>query len=380
VNQYHLANSALRGDLSKSSLPIVDVPQFLHDCVIVGRNDLTPVHELLDKEWRVRVEHLIKDKFGRIMINQPMKLYNRSKKSYLGWSPRHTKNTAKDDMFVVKPLQKKDIHTERDSHYLWNFNWTNTKDSTHTVGLDYDGINYRPQIIRGSERVYIFPGCKTKISVREPVVLNGSSTSHNQNATSTDTKSLDTDKMILSCLSYQYQPTPHPDPRSRIRPLKLISGKNHTTDEVMSWAIEYHGSILKYIMENDYHIKLNINEHIRRVKPLVHGDEIQLQQIGLLTAFDTDETSRPSTSSPILYGRSSRYFQQKELPSSKRSVMCMDEDMIQPETALDTYWIIELATEKDQLRHGLGSKRIFERLADHRRPQLTTSHTTTCKI
>ncbi|KAI8881739.1 hypothetical protein K501DRAFT_334492 [Backusella circina FSU 941] len=377
-NQYHSVNSALRGDLNKSNLPIVDIPQFLQECVIVGRNDLTPLHELLDKEWRVRVDHLIKEKFGRILINQPIKLYNRSKKSYLGWSPRHNASTTMDNMLIVKPLQQADIHTEKDSHYIWTFNWTNTKNSTPAAGLDYDVINYRPQIIRGSERVFIFPGCKTKINIREPVVLNNSSVS--QATTITDTKLLNTDRMILSCRSYHYQPTPHPDPRSRIRQLKLIPEKNHTADEITNWAIEYHHNILKYITEHDYHVKLNINEHIRRVKPLVQGDEIQLQQIGLLTAFDTDETnSRPSTSSPILYARNTRYFQPKEslIPKTKRSVMCMDEDMVQPETVVDTYWLIELATEQDQQRHGLASENILEKLAGHRRPNLTTSHTTT---
>ncbi|CAO3609450.1 unnamed protein product [Mucor hiemalis] len=262
-----------------------------------------------------------------------------------------------------------------ESQYIWRFTWTPTA-ATQPNDMPYT-LEHRSQTVRGCNKVYIYPACKSASPKGKKSASPKSSQPWHINDRITDTENLiDTHKMVLSCRPYQYEAKKtHPE-FSKLRVLRLLStGSPQYLNEKIDWTIEYPDNGLKYMTDAQANIKLNFHEHVRRMKPLLSGDIIQLQQIGLLTAFTQVEKLSNSLQQKDAEANSSQqrpnHLQQQQPSSSqslrttrkiitrkpttnsknKKNVLCVDEDITVERWRENTLWRIELATKEDIDKH-----------------------------
>ncbi|KAG1440793.1 hypothetical protein G6F56_011770 [Rhizopus delemar] len=274
--------------------------EFLSHCEIVARLDLTPLHEFFDDPYRSLIQSLIQTKFMHVLSNKPIQIFNVATNSFLCWDPiTNKKSNEKDHHFLVRSIPKEHLKETTSKQCLWKINWSPFAEK------------YTPaDILNGSSRIYIQPA-----EIPE--------THHAL--------------MILSCRPAQYdEMTPKQLHFSRIKALRLLL-PDTTQYEKSSWSLEYPNNQLKYVTDYQLNIKLNINEHIRRIKPLLEGDEIQFQQVGLLTAFYPVEKSG-SGADP----------QSVKNTKSRNNVLCIDEDIIHERYAKNTIWKIQLPPHHSQ--------------------------------
>ncbi|KAI8098125.1 uncharacterized protein B0P05DRAFT_520512 [Gilbertella persicaria] len=288
-----------------------DLQHFMDTAEIVSRMDLVPMHAFLMPEWTELIQGIMTQRHIRVSIYQPIKFYNIATQSYLCWDVR------KHQDFLVRAIASAEIDQSPETQYLWRCLWTPNMNLSHETDCQH---------LSGFDQIYIYPACRSNRPDRQET----SSTEPWQIQDRTHTW-VDTHTMPLSCRPYSKQLEPHRD-FSKLRGLQLVSSPE--SEQRLDWTIEYPNNQLKYMTEIQVNLKLNFHEHIRRRKPLMYGDTIQLQQIGLLTAFLP--VMKPNVKS-----------------SNKRSVLCVDEDITAERWTENTYWTIELADKADMKRHAL---------------------------
>jgi hypothetical protein len=347
-----------------------DLDAFLKNGIIVSRVDTAPIHEFFHADVKNAINEVIQSKFIQIPVYRPIKIYNISTHSYLCWDPYG--NSQQDPSFdgenhdyLVRAVsaEPSELAKSPESQYIWRFTWTPTTTSNkHT----FDSSEYRSQTVRGCNKVYIYPACKSM----SPSNSNKKPSSPQQQAWQindrvTDTVNLiDTHKMVLSCRPYRYEAKSPQQPEfSKLRALRLLSTESpQYKNEKIDWTIEYPDNGLKYMTDAQANIKLNFHEHVRRMKPLLNGDIIQLQQIGLLTAFPPVNKVQNNNSPQQQHNepqslRTTKKMSIARKPTTnsksrfKKNVLCVDEDITVESWRKNTYWRIELATKDDMVRH-----------------------------
>lgn len=348
---------------------------FLENSNIIARVDLAPIHEFFDLDSRNKINQLIHSKFIQIPINCPIKFYNVMTNSYLCWDPytnsRHDPSFDGDDPnYLVCAISADPLELSRspESQYVWRMTWR----PTHAMNTNdtFDPEDHRPQTIRGCSKVYIYPACKSvspSNNTKRPAKLVYSQSWAIQDRHVEDSGLIDTHQMVLSCRPYHYEMKNFTAEFSKLRPLRLLSSNsNQYKNEKIDWTIEYPNNKLKYMTDAQANIKLNFHEHLRRLKPLLVGDIIQLQQIGLLTAFNpvckltgglqqtnTSQSKQPQpvSSQSLLTSRLTIARKPSIKSKNKKSVLCVDEDVTSDSWKQNTFWKIELATKADMNRH-----------------------------
>lgn len=363
--------------------PPIDYPfnleYFLENATIVSRVDMAPIHEFFDQESRNAINEITHLKFVQIPVYCPIKIYNVYTNSYLCWDPYE--NSRQDPSFdgdhhdhIVRAVSAEPLDLSRapESQYVWRMTWRPTatvqqKYDTNTVDT-FDPEEHRPQTVRGCSKVYIYPACK---SVTPKIIKRSSAKSpqawHINDRMEETSDMIETHKMVLSCRPYRHETKIQQSEYSKLRPLRLLPhDSSHCSNEKIDWTIEYPNNGLKYMTDAQANIKLNFHEHIRRLKPLLIGDVIQLQQIGLLTAFNPIsrltngipaqqpshlQQQQPSSTQSLRTSR--RIVARKPSLKSrcKKNVLCVDEDFTVESWRENTFWKIELATKADMNRH-----------------------------
>lgn len=359
-----------------------DLEAFLEKGTIIARVDIAPVHDFLPADMRNAINEIIHAKFIQIPVYYPIKIYNISTDSYLCWDPYG--NSQQDPSFdgenhdyLVRAVSADPTALKRspESQYIWRFTWTPTTSTTQPNDMPYT-LEHRSQTVRGCNKVYIYPACKSASPKNKKSASPKLSQPWHINDRITDTENLiDTHKMVLSCRPYQYEAkSTHPE-FSKLRVLRLLSTNSpQYINEKIDWTIEYPNNGLKYMTDAQANIKLNFHEHVRRMKPLLSGDIIQLQQIGLLTAFTPVEklANSPQQKNTEANSQQRPNHLQQQQPSStqslrttkkmitrkpttnsknKKNVLCVDEDITVERWRDNTLWRIELATKEDIDRH-----------------------------
>lgn len=358
-----------------------DLNTFLEKGTIIARVDIAPIHDFLHTDLRSSISEIIHAKFTQIPVYYPIKIYNVSTSSYLCWDPYG--NSQQDPSFdgenhdyLVRAVSADPTALKRspESQYIWRFTWTPTV-TTQPNDMPYT-LEHRSQTVRGCNKVYIYPACKSASPKSKKSASPKLSQPWHINDRITDTENLiDTHKMVLSCRPYQYEAkSTHPE-FSKLRVLRLLSTNSpQYINEKIDWTIEYPNNGLKYMTDAQANIKLNFHEHVRRMKPLLSGDIIQLQQIGLLTAFTPVEklANSPQQKNTEANSQQRPNHLQQQQPSStqslrttkkimtrkpttnsknKKNVLCVDEDITVERWRENTLWRIELATKEDIDRH-----------------------------
>jgi hypothetical protein len=292
-----------------------DLHDFINNAVIVARQDLIPIHELLDIQHDEKVKDLIQRRFNQISVGSPIKMYNSASDCYLAWSPRHSDDNYGDD-FVVRPLPGNDqLSTRSDKQCLWQLAWPTLIEQPHASS-----------IIRAGTCICVHPACKTKLRKRINPDLSY-------------TVQVDTQNRMLVCQPSQMDS----DPKATIRPLRLKTPGELLNENNTTWRIEYPSS--------DSQITLDIDQSIHKLKPVVEGDTIQLKQMGVLTAFDTDllkMTDKTFIQSLRKVKRIRKLDGSKT--KSRMALMCIDQQDALNGYSNNTYWTIQLATADDVAR------------------------------
>ncbi|ORE12616.1 hypothetical protein BCV71DRAFT_246797 [Rhizopus microsporus] len=284
---YHVLNSLKDQQLKAAKVHRV---LSLDDCTIIARLDLTPLHDFFPEPYKSMINEMIQSKYIQISVSQSIKLYNIATNSYLCWDYTPSKH---NDPYLIRAIPADHLKDVDQKHYLWKLSYTPT--SVTSIPL------------RGSTKVYIQPAHQLPQQV------------------------------TLSCKPTEYDAmTPQQLHFSRIKALRLLPMDHDTYQyEKLTWLLDYPNNHLKYITDYQLNIKLNINEHIKRIKPLLEGDTIQLQQIGLLTAFYPIEKPVDLSSDKV---------PKLSTKKSRNNVLCIDEDIIRERYANNTIWKIQLAT------------------------------------
>ncbi|KAG1054148.1 hypothetical protein G6F43_003816 [Rhizopus delemar] len=324
-NFYHASNFLKDQHKTKERNKPFSLYRFFSDCMIVTRLDLTPLHEFFDEPYKSMIRGMIQSRFVHIIAYQPIKIFNIATKSYLCWytAPKQ-KYTEKDHRFVVRSIAANQLSDIESKQYLWKLTWS-------PLTEEYTSAS----ILSGFSKVYIQPACKFP-SVDQP-----------------SSPSAETHTMTLSCRPAKYdEMTPQQLHFSRIKALRLLSSDLSQLGK-SSWSLEYPNNKLKYVTDYQLDIKLNINEHIRRIKPLLENDDIQLQQVGLLTAFYPLEKSLQTEMA------NEQQFKKQNNSKSKNNVLCIDEDIIQESYTKNTIWKIQLPTPDQASRSMLIHSKVF---------------------
>ncbi|KAI8977147.1 hypothetical protein BDF20DRAFT_547739 [Mycotypha africana] len=385
------------------------IGDFLKDCCIVSRLDLAPLHFFLAPNYKHAIEAIIDRKFVRVPLHHPIKLYNALTDSYLCWDPALYPQA--NDHYNTRAISAEATVSEKSfvTQYLWRLSaslpsitkiYTKEDDQAKVEdeiqqigGAQYSKSNIiRP--VRGSSQIYIHPACKSPSFFQ--TMKNSTSPGRRvmekvDSNDNTNTKWAvrdrlraedgfeDTHKMILSCRSYSNNEKSGNQSMvnrdfTKLRGLRLLLPEtlppNYYYNEQLSWTVQYPNSSLRYITNAQTNIRINFNEHIRQMKPVLIGDTIQLQQIGLLTVFDPmtkaeninsinasmrKDNSQLSLRTAKRISDSKSNNRSKRLAhanyNSKKNVFCVDEDITSERFVENTYWKIELATEFDRKRH-----------------------------
>ncbi|KAL9554163.1 hypothetical protein MBANPS3_002931 [Mucor bainieri] len=352
-----------------------NVDQFLTDGTVISRLELTPLHEFLDLESQQAINRIIHAKFVQIPAYHPIKIYNVATHSYLCWGPGAANQP--DPIFPGEKLDylvraisadPAELNKSPETQYLWRLTWSPT--AAQGAGT-MDPVEHRSQTIKGSDQVYIYPACKS----RTPARSKSNSATHDDKASawqvndrmSQEPDFVETHKMVLTCRPYRHDVRLSSDRDfSKLRGLRLLaSDSTQYASEKIDWTLQYPGNGLKYMTDVHANIKLNFHEHVRRIKPVLEGDTIQLQQIGLLTAFDQmaskaththhhqDSESPPHDAQPHSLRTTKKIVARKPSTKSKtkKNVLCVDEDITNNRFQENTHWRIQLANAFDKKRH-----------------------------
>lgn len=356
-----------------------NLDHFLKNATIVSRVDIAPIHEFFDPESRDAISQIIYTKFVQVPVYYPIKIYNVYTNSYLCWDPYG--NSQQDPSFdgdyhnyLVRAVSAEPLDLSRapESQYIWRMAWrptTTTQQKYDTNTNDtFDPEDHRPQTVRGCSKVYIYPACESVT----PKIIKKSSAKNSQAWHINDrmeeaSDMIETHKMVLSCRPYRHETKVLQSEYSKLRPLRLLAhNSSHYSKEKIDWTIEYPNNGLKYMTDAQANIKLNFHEHVRRLKPLLIGDVIQLQQIGLLTAFNpisklTDglpaqrpnhlEQQQPSSTQSLRTAKRIIARKPSLKSKNKKNVLCVDEDFTVESWRENTFWKIELVTKADMNRH-----------------------------
>ncbi|EPB86873.1 hypothetical protein HMPREF1544_06299 [Mucor circinelloides 1006PhL] len=355
---------------STPKMPSFNVDQFLIDGTVISRLELTPLHEFLDTESQQAINQIIHAKFVQIPVYHPIKIYNVSTHSYLCWGPGAANQP--DPIFPGEKLDylvraisadSTELIKSPETQYLWRLTWSPT--ATHGSST-MDPMEHRSQTIKGSDQVYIYPACKS----RSPAKSKSNSTHDDKTQAwqindrmSQEPDFVETHKMVLTCRPYRHDSRLSDRDFSKLRGLRLLaSDSTQYSNEKIDWTIQYPGNGLKYMTDVHANIKLNFHEHVRRIKPVLEGDTIQLQQIGLLTAFDQmakstnmhqGNESPPQDVHPQSLRTTKKIVVRKPSTKSrnKKNVLCVDEDITNNRFQENTHWKIQLANSFDKKRH-----------------------------
>ncbi|KAG0758703.1 hypothetical protein G6F16_007691 [Rhizopus arrhizus] len=309
-NFYHALNFLKDQHKTKERNKPFSLYRFFSDCMIVTRLDLTPLHEFFDEPYKSMIRGMIQSRFVHIIAYQPIKIFNVATKSYLYWDTTlKQKYTEKDHPFVVRSIAANHLSDIESKQYLWRLTWS-------PLTEEYTSAS----ILSGFSKVYIQPACKF------PSVDQPSSPSAENHTMTLSRRPAKYDEMIPQQLHF-----------SRTKALTLLSS-DFSQFGKSSWSLEYPNNKLKYVTDYQLDIKLNINEHIRRIKPLLEDDDIQLQQVGLLTAFYPLEKSLRTEMA------NEQHFKKQNNSKSRNNVLCIDEDIIQEKYTKNTIWKIQLPT------------------------------------
>ncbi|KAI8357240.1 hypothetical protein BD560DRAFT_406302 [Blakeslea trispora] len=294
---------------------------------IVARMDLDPLHLFLDPKTSKLIHDMIYHRFVQVTVYQPIKLYNACTDSYLCWDPKKSQDTVIEENesfdFLVRAVPRQQRLASSGTQYLWRL--------MRTPMTHQPSFSSPPLAISGSERVFIYPAC------RSSPVLERSGFDSTSPWQLKDRFMIDTHTMALSCRPYLDEPDEQQRDFSKFRGLRLLSSDKLDSFQeasMVDWTIEYPHNHLKYMTETQANIKLNFHEHVRSHKPLIDGDSVQLQQIGLLTVFD-----------PVNKSSHTKHR------SNKKNVLCVDEDLTKDRWAEKTYWKLELADKADMKYH-----------------------------
>ncbi|KAG2194293.1 hypothetical protein INT47_000436 [Mucor saturninus] len=369
-----------------------DLEHFLQHATIVSRLDMAPIHEFFDLKSRNAIAEIIHLKFVQIPVYCPIKIFNVYTNSYLCWDPYS--NARQDPSFdgdhqdyLVRALSAEPLDLSRapESQYIWRMTWRPTGNAQKHHDDTFDPEEHRPQTVRGCSKVYIYPACKSIAPKQTSSVSKHPQASWHIHDRMEDAPDMnETHKMVLSCRPYRHETNVQQSEYSKLRPLRLLSNDSlHYPNEKIDWTIEYPDNGLKYMTDAQANIKLNFHEHVRRLKPLLIGDMIQLQQIGLLTAFNPIvrlagalspsqqrpnplERQQPDSSQSLRTAR--RVVARKPSLKSKckKNVLCVDEDFTVDSWKENTFWKIELATKADMNRHSNNFIRWPQSNVDHK--------------
>ncbi|KAI8370893.1 hypothetical protein EDC96DRAFT_502752 [Choanephora cucurbitarum] len=303
---------------------------FLKHSDIVARVDLDPLHLFLSPEESQKIQDIIHYRFVQVTVYQPIKIYNTCTDSYLCWDPKRSQDTMIEDNepfdFLVRAVAKHPNHSyvSSDAQYLWRM--------MQTPITAQQPLPTSSMAIAGSDRVFIYPACRSSSALDMPKLESTSSWQLKERFM------IDTHTMALSCRPYLAHSEEQPSRDfSKFRGLRLLpenKRENTQTTSIVDWTIEYPHNHMKYMTEAQANIKLNFQEHVRSRKPIVDGDVVQLQQIGLLTVFD-----------PVSKSNHAKH------QSNKKNVLCVDEDLTKDRWADKTYWRLELANKQDMKYH-----------------------------
>ncbi|KAI9282348.1 hypothetical protein BY458DRAFT_531270 [Sporodiniella umbellata] len=267
--------------------------EFLNDCSIVARLDLAPLHDFFSEPYRSMVYSMIQLRFTQIVSNKPIQVYNVATDSFLCWDPMLKQRMAeKDHRFLIRSIPAEQLKEVDISRYLWKLSWSPFTEKQAPT-----------EILNGSSKVYIQPA--DPLPQHPPLPLT-----------------------MLSCRPAKYDEMSTQELHfSRIKALRLLV-PDAGSYEKSGWSLEYPNNRLKYVTDYQQNLKLNINEHLRRIKPVLEGDDIQFQQVGLLTAFyPVEKTAHGHLLKPNA--------------SSRNNVLCIDEDIIQERYGQSTIWRIQ---------------------------------------
>jgi hypothetical protein len=393
-DKYH--HEVLQKDLAATSF---DLFGFLNNATVVARQDMAPMHEFLDLETKTAIHEIIHAKFVQIPVHYPIKIYNVSTNSYLCWDPYgHSQEDPSFDGevhdYLVRAVsaEPSELNKSPESQYLWRFTWTpiaaaattqfdgcgDTPPTTNNtiITTSFNPAEHRSQTLRGCNNVYIYPACKSispKSNSKKSTPKSSNSQAWRINDRQVDGSFMDTHEMVLSCRPYRYEEKSMQAPEfSKLRALRLLASESpQYLNEKIDWTINYPNNELKYMTDAQANIKLNFHEHVRRMKPLLDGDMIQLQQIGLLTAFNPIKKASPHEE--IVVEQRPKHSEQQQLSSSqslrttkrisavarkpslksknKKNVLCVDEDITVESWRENTFWKIELANAFDMTKH-----------------------------
>lgn len=356
---------------STPKMPAFNLDQFLKDGSVISRLELTPLHEFLDTESQQAINSIIDAKFIRIPVYHPIKIYNISTHSYLCWGPGAANQP--DPIFPGEKLDylvraisadSTELNKSPETQYLWRLTWSPTATNGSNA---IDPVEHRSHTIKGSDQVYIYPACKSKSPAKYKSNFGG----HDDKAhawqindrMTQEPDFVDTHKMVLTCRPYRHDSRSSDRDFSKLRGLRLLSNDStQFMNEKIDWTIQYPGNGLKYMTDVHANIKLNFHEHIRRIKPVLDGDIIQLQQIGLLTAFSQmakNISNNPEYDSSMQEAQPQSLRTTKKIVSrkpstkskNKKNVLCVDEDITNNRFQENTHWKIQLATSFDKKRH-----------------------------
>ncbi|KAI8647780.1 hypothetical protein BD408DRAFT_321078, partial [Parasitella parasitica] len=348
---YHSCDLIREQHYRMPQMPEFDLDQFLAHGTIVSRADVAPLHEFLEEETRQAINDIINARFARIPLYHPIKIYNIVTNSYLCWG-----SAAQSDPllpgekldFVVRAISADAVESDQplENQYLWRFAWlpsaVNGTKPTH--------------LVRGLDKVYIYPAYPSKTLAKPSSNL--------------------TDKMPLACrqefrISNKYC--------SRLRGLQLLpSDPAQHVDDRIDWKIQYPYDRLRYTTKIQGDIRLNFNERVRRIKPLLENDTIRLQQLGLLTAFrqiaKTPSADDLSMQDP--QPQSPKSSQVSARPRIIKNVLCVDEDITSRRFQESTHWKIRLASPNDKDKHSSYSYKLPEITKDDQQPNYPSEHHT----
>ena len=368
MNGYYHNLSKIKEQFNHNNEPF-DLTTFLENATVIARVDIAPIHEFMNTTMAHMINDIIYSKFVQIPVYCPIKIYNISTHSYLCWDPygRSLQDPSFDGEnhdYLVRAVSAEPSELVKnlpESQYIWRFTWTPA--SAKNTSDTFDPSDHRSRTVRGCNKVYIYPACKSispKGSKKSPTTKTTQG-AWQINDRLADTENLmDTHKMVLSCRPYGYEAKSTQPEFSKLRALRLLSTESlEYKNEKIDWTIEYPDNGLKYMTDAQANIKLNFHEHVRRMKPLLSGDIIQLQQIGLLTAFPPVNKLSPSPQQqhhevdPHSLKTTKKILTRKPSlkATTKRNVLCVDEDITQERWRENTFWRIELVTKEDMDRH-----------------------------
>ncbi|CEP10057.1 hypothetical protein [Parasitella parasitica] len=379
LNAFYLGCDKIREQYYKMpQMPEFDLEQFLAFGTIVSRVDIAPLHEFLEEKTCQAITDIINARFTRIPVYHPIKIYNVVTNSYLCWGSASQSGPllpGEQPGFVVRAISADTVDSDQplENQYLWRLAWSHSAvRGPKPKHLDIDLDKLKPRTVRGLHQVYIYPAYPTKTLAkpRSHLARDGDG-AEAWEASDSRTEAPDvaeTDVMPLACQQEYRVPNKH---YSRLRGLQLLpSDPAQHLDDRIDWKIQYPYDRLRYTTKIQADIRLNFNEHIRRIKPVLENDTIRLQQLGLLTAFrqsaktpsaddlSMQDSQLQSPASSISTGR----------PTVLKNVLCVDEDITSRRFQESTHWKIRLATANDTVKHSNYFYRSPETTATEQQP------------